>query len=272
MILVTQSKASTYPYAPTRQALSKKSKEKPRPDYFKMEKGHLKINTEHPEWIAMLKRREKENPQRIIKVPKKIRDIVDGGTSEKKKVQQKKEVARKEPEKKREGNKKGAGKTGVRKKNETMEKRHGGNGTKERDIEPKKTKAELKREQAFEEDSHELQVLARRSYRADLEAQILKNESQSYENELKKTKLQKENGNLIELSLAKYLFTGYMEKLNIELLGLSKKIFPMIDNMVKEKDSKGIVKRYDREFQNILVGIRKAQSDDLEEWTEEVEI
>ena len=298
MILVTQSKASTYPYAPTRQALSKKSKEKPRPGYFRQDRGHLRIDIEHPEWVAMLKRREKEDPERILKVPKKIRDMagegrvgakgkpkkrsVKGGKKKSEETGRGKSASGKTVEKKIPGSVGGnrkkieKKKPTVKKSNSTSKKERGGNeaGSKQPTTKKKTNNYNngLDEEEGYAADhgeDPELKSLAKAAYRADLEEQVLKNELHRFKIEQEKLKLKKEAGQLIEMSLANFIFLGYMEKMNIELLGLCKKIEPIIINMAKEKDGKGILKRFNREFQNIIVGVKKSQSDDLEEWREE---
>ena len=291
MILVTQSKASTYPYAPTRQALSKKSKEKPRPGYFRQDRGHLRIDIEHLEWVAMLKRREKEDPERILKVPKKIRDMAGEGRAgakgkQKKAVVKKRSVKGEEKKETGNGNKgkqtsgKSVGKNVIQNKSKDKryknEKNNQETNQKVRKVKPKKKTNNynngLDEEGDYVSDhgeDPELKSLAKAAYRADLEEQVLKNELHRFKIEQEKVKLKKETGQLIELNLANFIFLGYMEKMNIELLGLCKKIFPIIDNMVKENDTKRIMKRFNREFQNIIVGVKKSQSDDLEEWREE---
>ena len=293
MILVTQSKASTYPYAPTRQALSKKSKEKPRPGYFRQDRGHLRIDIEHPEWVAMLKRREKEDPERILKVPKKIRDMAKSGDGvkgakgkQKKAVVKKRSVKGEEKKETGNGNKgkqtsgKSVGKNVIQNKSKDKryknEKNNQETNQKVRKVKPKKKTNNynngLDEEGDYVSDhgeDPELKSLAKAAYRADLEEQVLKNELHRFKIEQEKVKLKKETGQLIELNLANFIFLGYMEKMNIELLGLCKKIEPIIINMVKEGDGKAVLKRFNREFQNIIVGVKKSQSDDLEEWREE---
>ncbi len=221
MFLITQGKASTLPYSPSRPYLCNLAKTIPRPRFFVDDAGRVKINVEHPEWIAILKKRGAKNPEKILRVP---------------------------------GKKTLSGE--IKKAQEQIGKNKSG----------KNGKGKIPKLGAEEK---ELAELIKQSNRANLEEQILKNDIARYKIEQEKIKLKKEAGDVIEFDLASFLFFGYMEKVNIDLLGLCKKIEPIIDNLVKEKDTRGILKRLNREFEIILKEVIKAQAEDVEQWEKE---
>lgn len=112
----------------------------------------------------------------------------------------------------------------------------------------------------------EIQDLAAQAKRAKLYEPILKAEKLRYENERRKLDLEREAGGLIEYQLAEWLFFGYIERINVELLSITKKLAPIIDNLVAEKKPNAILKAFDKEFGVILTEVRQAQKKDLEKW------
>lgn len=255
MLLVTQNKASEMPYAPSRQYLCKLSKEKNRPEFFVDDGKKILVNIEHPSWAALLERRRKEDPGRIVKTPK---------------VKTKRETS------KPAGTAKAKGKS--------TQSTKGGVKSQDRVITGKKSKLsgavsipafgaanEMNGGNGTGLSSKELNELIRKSTIAQLEEQVIKNEYNRAKAEQEKMKMKIAAGELIEFRLAEFLFFGYLEKLNIELLSLTKKIEPIIHNLVQEKDTKGVLKRFDREFENILTEVRKAQAEDVKTWNEEAE-
>lgn len=116
------------------------------------------------------------------------------------------------------------------------------------------------------EDEKDLARLIQKSTRAKLEEQILKNEQIRYKNEQEKIKLLKGAGELIEYSLADFLFIGYMEKASSDLLGMMKRLEPIIINLVKEGDCKGIIKRVNKDIKAILIEVKKSQAEDVRKW------
>ena len=192
----------------------------------------MKVDIEHPAWEAMLEARGGGG----------LRAAVSSGAAGKTATVSKKEKVQKKTSGKTSG-KKAAADTG------------GSVDTVPRDL----------------MSGDKFDLLIARSKIALLEEQILKNDGVRYLNEQKKIKLKREAGELIDFKLAEFLYLGYMEKTNIELLGLCKKIEPMIDNLVKKGDTKGVIDLFNRNFENILTEVKKAQADDLEAWQEERE-
>lgn len=88
-------------------------------------------------------------------------------------------------------------------------------------------------------------------------------------NQQAKRKLHKEDFTLIEWQLAMYLFFGYFEKFNNELLKLSDKLETPVRNMTAEGDADGILKRYQREHESLLKEVKKSQALDLKNWKKE---
>jgi len=115
----------------------------------------------------------------------------------------------------------------------------------------------------------DMAALIEESQRANLEEQILKNEKIRYQNEQERLKLMKNAGELIEFSLAEFLFTGYIEKLNTDILGMMKRLEPILTNLIKESDTKGVIKRVNKEIRSILIDVKKSQSDDVRKWKRE---
>ena len=212
IILSTISKASQQLYAPSRQYLNKLSKRDDRPDFFTLKNDKYYVDTTHPEWIALLKKRAEKDPEKLLNknIPFSIQN-----------------VEHKEPEPQQE-----------------LLTKH---GTAQKDIEE----------------------LVKESQIANLEEQILKNKKVRLQNEQEEIKLRKSCKDIAEIRLVEFLYLGYMEKMNIELLALNKKIGPIIDNLIKEKDSEGVKKRYQREFESMLRNIKAAQKADLEKWENE---
>ena len=208
MFLLKIGKASSQPYAPSRQYLSKLSKHENRPDYFILDDDKYKINVQHPEWLAMIKKRAEDNPEMLLNknIPKSIQH-------------------------------------------------------------PKTTTQEIPKTE--EEGEQHIQELIEKSQIANLEEQILKNENIRFKNEQEKIKLKKSAGDIAEIPFIEFMYFGYMEKINIELLALNKKIRPIIENLVKDGDYTGVSKRYQRELESILRNVKASQKSDLEKWENE---
>lgn len=101
---------------------------------------------------------------------------------------------------------------------------------------------------------------------AKLRDPILKAENLSYKIEQEKLKLEKEAGNLIDFELAEYLFFGYIERANTEILRLTHKIKPIIINLCNENKPEAIIKRFNRELEAILIEIKDSQKIDVKQW------
>lgn len=112
----------------------------------------------------------------------------------------------------------------------------------------------------------ELEELGKKASRAALEEQIYKTELVKFKTEKEKMAIEKEAGILIEFDLANFLFFSYMEKMNLQMLGLMKRNQARLENLIKERDPKGVEKLVNREIKNILIDIKKQQQKDLDEW------
>ena len=236
MILATIAEASRMPFAPTRAALYKQiktaeEKQASRPRYFVDDRGKVKVDIDHPDWKHMLE--ERQGKER------------GAAASE----------SGKKP-----------GMSGEGQRQETSKRKPGRKASTTEGAENNQSDIP---EQLLSGDK--LDLLIARSKIALLEEQILKNDGVRYLNEQKKIKLKKEAGELIEFKLAEFLFLGHIEKLTVEILGLCKKIEPMLDNLVKKGDTKGVIELFNRHFENILTEVKKAQSDDLRDWEAETE-
>ena len=88
-------------------------------------------------------------------------------------------------------------------------------------------------------------------------------------NQTLEIKLRRENHEIIEWNLAEYLFFGYLERLNTDLLKLGEKLTVVIENFVQDGDAGGILKRLKREHTSIIKEIKKAQALDLKNWQKE---
>jgi len=82
-------------------------------------------------------------------------------------------------------------------------------------------------------------------------------------------KMHKEDYNLIEWTLAKFLFFGYFIRFNTELLKLADKLETPVKNMVAEGNWEGIIKRFQREHESMIREIKKSQAKDVADWKEE---
>lgn len=162
---------------------------------------------------------------------------------------------------------------GVRRGNAWQEQRHDdvssiGNKGGSKSGDKKSTPvAHLKTDTAGTHD--EIDELREKSNKAKLLEPILKAESMQHKIEMNKLELQKEAGNLIEYQLAEFLFNGYLEKMNIEMLKLPDKVDPIIRNYTKENKPDEIIKLFKRELETILVEIKRAQKEDVKKWREE---
>jgi len=78
-------------------------------------------------------------------------------------------------------------------------------------------------------------ALEKRSNEARLLEPIKKNEEKDLNIQRKKTLLMREAGDLVEAASASFLWIGYMEKTNLEILRAPKKIQPIIENLIKDE-------------------------------------
>ena len=107
------------------------------------------------------------------------------------------------------------------------------------------------------------------SHIAQLKKQPLKNEAQEFINERKKLELLKEAGDVMEFQVGDFLFFGYMEKCNNDIISMTKKLKLKITNFVNERDVDGLIKLIDKEHKSILSTIKKNQKKDVKNWQKE---
>ena len=121
-----------------------------------------------------------------------------------------------------------------------------------------------------EPDYENLDELITESQKATLMKPILDNTLKERKIEQETIELKKRAGEVMETSFGEFLYYGYMEKVNLDLLRMMKRIEPMIENMVNDRNTKGIIKRIDSEITNILKGVQKQQDLDAKNWKKEL--
>jgi hypothetical protein len=121
-------------------------------------------------------------------------------------------------------------------------------------------------EEDFEDVDEELEALKRESNIARMQKPIEDVKRKQLINEEARLELKKQSGNLISYSLAEFLFLGYLDKFNNEILRMPKKIKPIIENLFNEKKPEEIVKRITSELAVILREVRDQQQNDLKKW------
>ena len=229
MPLMTKNAASKLPYAPKPAHFTQQQKKENPPAYLVEHNGKIMVDTDSDSWAEFIARRKDEYDR------------------------------------------------GVRRGNAWQEQRHddvdsgGNNGGGKSDNNGNGKKGlpvtHLKTDTAGTDD--EIDELRQKSNKAKLLEPILKAESMQHKIEMNKLELQKEAGNLIEYQLAEFLFNGYLEKMNIEVLKLPDKVDPIIRNYCKENKPNEIIKLFKRELETILVEIKRAQKEDVKKWREE---
>ena len=126
-------------------------------------------------------------------------------------------------------------------------------------------------------------VLQEASIQADLAQPIVKLRLEKYKIEKSKLELEKQAGNLIPRQLAAYLYTGYLDRLNREMLQYRNKLeqqFELIiaDVLVQSKGggevvpsdfAKKMTKLIKRETEETIRNVKKAQIAEVERWAEE---
>lgn len=120
--------------------------------------------------------------------------------------------------------------------------------------------------------------LAAASAQAQLEIHIQKVELNKYKIEQEKLALKKEAANLIEWDLCEFLFTGYMERINRELLAFPKRISKNIELAIQdaaqtkqtpEAVAAIVAKLITRETETIIREVKAAQKAEVEAWKSE---
>ena len=204
MTLKTQSAASKLPNAPSRQYLSKASKQDARPAYFYDDDGSLKIDIDHPDWIEMLERRSHEKQTFSSK--------------------------------------------GVRNSDKLKEYKQS------KTIQPKK------------ENDFDIETIHAESLYAKAKQEILKAEQLEYKNEIDRLKLERAAMNLIEYNLAEYAFLSYMDKVNLGMLRMVKKLKPIIVNLCAENEPTRILELIQQETEQLIITVKDQQKKAIEDW------
>lgn len=112
--------------------------------------------------------------------------------------------------------------------------------------------------------------LTEQSRKAILREPILKAQQLEYKIKQDQLKLEKESGNLIEYGLADYLFTGFMDKTNFQILTILKKIEPIIINLCRENEPYQLLMRIQKELESIVKDIRSQQKKEVENWRKDL--
>lgn len=124
----------------------------------------------------------------------------------------------------------------------------------------------------IEDDIETLKVQA---VRAKYSQEIQKYDLNNIALEKKRIELKLQAGDIVETTLAEFIFIGYLEKLNRELLAMPKRIIREVGLIVKDgiytkEDEKTIttkmMKVVDREIEVILRDVKKQQKKDITNW------
>ena len=122
----------------------------------------------------------------------------------------------------------------------------------------------------FPGDPDDMAELIEQSTKAKLMEPILKNEAQAFKNETAKLQLLEKSGNVMQTELGDFLFLSHIEKADNDLCKMMKRLEPLIDNLVKEQDTRGVIKMVTNEIDSILRNVRKNQAKDVKAWKREL--
>jgi len=109
-----------------------------------------------------------------------------------------------------------------------------------------------------------------RAQRAKCEAPILKNKALRMKLKAQELDLKIQRGELITFKTAEFLFFAYMEAINVELLSLTKKIKPVIENFCKEKNYDGLISFLANEHSVVLKTVKDSQAKEIIAWKKEL--
>ena len=90
--------------------------------------------------------------------------------------------------------------------------------------------------------------------------------------DISEMKLKRQQKILIERDLSEFLYFGYMDRMNVDLLKIAKKITPRIRNLVREQQPDEIIKTINREITVVIREVKKQQKAELEKWLEEHDV
>ncbi len=118
----------------------------------------------------------------------------------------------------------------------------------------------------YDSEKMELQELIDRSSKAELMKPIQLEELQKFKIEQEKIKLLTTSKDLVQVPFAEFLYYGYIEKCNIDMLAMCRKLKPKIISAVNEKDVVTVVNLINREISSTLETIRVSQERDVKNW------
>lgn len=146
-------------------------------------------------------------------------------------------------------------------------------GGSEKVVEPEKPKSPKKTNRPTKEKvavstpvSSSYQDLVDQAREAELKQEIYKADQLAYKIEQERLKLEKESGKLIEYSLAEFLFIGFMEKTNLQMLGMIKKLEPDLINLCRENEPQELLRLLTTNIESVVIDIKNQQKKDVENW------
>lgn len=114
--------------------------------------------------------------------------------------------------------------------------------------------------------SSSYQDLVDQAREAELKQEIYKADQLAYKIEQERLKLEKESAKLIEYSLAEFLFIGFMEKTNLQMLGMIKKLEPDLINLCRENEPQELLRLLTTNIESVVIDIKNQQKKDVENW------
>lgn len=129
----------------------------------------------------------------------------------------------------------------------------------------------------------ETERLQELSIQADLSQPIIKLRLQKYKIEAEKLQLERNAGNLISRELSEFLYTGYLDRLNREMLQYANKIEANVELLLNEmqmklkageevdshEESKKVTLMIRNETEEIIREVKNAQKKNLKEWAKD---
>ncbi|MCP4393490.1 MAG: hypothetical protein GY804_04380, partial [Alphaproteobacteria bacterium] len=108
--------------------------------------------------------------------------------------------------------------------------------------------------------------LTTKAQKAELMKPIQTEELNRFKIEKEKLDLLKKAGDLQETKFAEFLYYGYIEKIQQDIISMTKKLRPKIESEVQEGNTLNVVKLIEKEIKSILISIQKSQKRDVKEW------
>ncbi|MCP4394958.1 MAG: hypothetical protein GY804_11930 [Alphaproteobacteria bacterium] len=118
----------------------------------------------------------------------------------------------------------------------------------------------------FNSDDMDIEELTDKASKAMLMKHIQLEELQKFKIEQEKIKLLTTSKDLVQVPFAEFLYYGYIEKCNIDMLAMCRKLKPKIISAVNEKDVVTVVNLINREISSTLETIRVSQERDVKNW------